>query len=96
MTAQEAFTFHRARAFRDPDEDRVEGVLWEDDPVEVVAIMAIAMSFQTPDEAWSNRTSPSGRAKLDELWCAKSPEGRQLYRRRAGVILQASGEVVAL
>jgi hypothetical protein len=95
MTAQEAYDHHRHRAFRDPDDDEVTAVFWADDPLEVVAIVAEAVRFQTPEEAWSNATSPAGHKMLDALWCHKSPESRQLLRRRAAMLLLATGTVRA-
>jgi hypothetical protein len=91
FTPQQAYDFHRARAYRDPD-DPLDGVIW-DDPLEAVAIAMLAVGFETPDGAWSLVSSAKGRTALDKTWCFHSPADRQLYRRRAGVVLLAAGVV---
>jgi hypothetical protein len=77
----------RDRNYRDP----VGGVRLDwDDAVERVAIAGHFMSWNTPEAVASMLATESSRAAMSDLWAAMQPSARQLYRRRAAIVLAAA------
>jgi hypothetical protein len=92
MTLQEAYDTHRERGFRDPEGALPKGVNW-DDPLEVVAITAHALTWGEPPAVLADVRSPAGRERLDTAWRQMAPSRRRLHRARAGVVLLASEQI---
>ncbi|HMJ35199.1 MAG TPA: hypothetical protein VK501_14910 [Baekduia sp.] len=83
-TRRELLLWWRDRNHRDP----IGGVRldWDDD-VERVAIAQHYHTWNTPEQVVSLIGSASSRAAMGDLWAALRPHDRQLYRRRAAVLL---------
>lgn len=93
MTAQEAYDRHHERTFHDPPGEPPTGVDW-DDPLEVLAIVAHAWTWNSPADVWSDVSAPDGRERFNKVWRQIRPSDRTLFRRRAGVALLACGAAV--
>jgi hypothetical protein len=65
---------------------------WDDD-VDRVGVAAHYLSWNTPEQVVSLVASPSSRAAMSDLWAALRPHLRQLYRRRAAVLLALADEI---
>ncbi|MDX6727103.1 MAG: hypothetical protein QOK49_1908 [Baekduia sp.] len=84
---RELLRWWRDRNHRDP----VGGVrLDRDDDVERAAIAGHVMAWNTPEAVASMLATESSRAALSDLWAALRPSARQLYRRRAAIVLAAA------
>jgi hypothetical protein len=61
-----------------------------DSAVDRVAALLHRLEFATPDEAAGLVASPFGQTGLAHTWKRLPVERRQLYRRRAGVLLESA------
>jgi hypothetical protein len=89
-TRRELLLWWRDRNYRDP----VGGVRldWDDD-VQRVALAAHYLSWNTPEQVVSLVASPTSRPAMRGLWAALRPHDRQLYRRRAAVLLALADQI---
>jgi hypothetical protein len=83
-TPDELLVWWRDRNYRDPAGTPV--IDWRD-PVDCVAVTMHAWNWHTPESVRSLLDHQSSRYALDDIWCALTPERRQLLRRRACLAL---------
>jgi hypothetical protein len=84
--AAQALAFARTRGYRDPS-PWPESLDLDGDPIERAAACLWALGAEALEPARELFTTSAGVAEAARRWVAQEPATRQLYRRRAVVVL---------
>jgi hypothetical protein len=88
-TIVDAVAATRARNYRDPDDDPAS-LDWAN-PVDRCASALRAFTYETPETVGGMVTGEKGRAELEATWARLQATERQLWRRRAAILLEIGG-----